>query len=348
MHRLLATCALVTAACGSSAPAGDSTSRVKGDAAAEAADASGTSPSEDGSAGLADAVAPRDASDAGGSASDAPDAADGGFVSMGCMGVDPGNTDPAHAVSFAIDTPFLGCLKNGLETRYEDFTTPASPGAGGYVVLTFSDVGPTAIEAHVYAASDMSFAIFEMLAARDGDGLVYWFAAAPSTEYVVSVQDEFGDTSNAPYTLTPMFMPADDPSKPNDSEATATPITLGTPVQSLAMHGYTSSDSLSDPGWISYFQVDLGSTPATVSVTNVPAEIAIEAQIYGNANEGNGSLAFGLGSSKGASLSVTTTEGIVPGPHYVVIEPQDNPNPYGQGSTPASYVTNPYTLVVSQ
>jgi hypothetical protein len=69
----------------------------------------------------------------------------------------------------------------------------------------------------------MSFSIFEMQAAHDGDGLVYWFGAAPSTEYMISVQDLFKDTSLAPYTLTATFTPASDPHKPNDSESLATP-----------------------------------------------------------------------------------------------------------------------------
>jgi len=114
------------------------------------------------------------------------------------------------------------------------------------------------------------------------------------------------------------------------------------------MHGYTSSDSLSDPGWTSYFQVTLGSTPATASVTNVPAELALEAQVYGNANENYASLGFVQGTANGASLSFTTDVTIVPSPHYVVVEPVTNPNAYGSGSTPASYVTNPYKLVVTQ
>jgi hypothetical protein len=66
------------------------------------------------------------------------------------MGVDPDNTAPARALPFAIGTPFLGCVKNGMEVRYVDFTTPAAPAAGGYVVLTFSAVGPIAIDAFVY------------------------------------------------------------------------------------------------------------------------------------------------------------------------------------------------------
>jgi hypothetical protein len=276
-------------------------------------------------------------------------AADGSaFTPMGCMGVDPDNTAPARALPFAIGTPFLGCLKDGMEVRYVDFTTPATPAAGGYVVLTFSAVGATAIDASVYLASDMSFSLFEMRAAHDGDGLVYWFGVAPSTEYMVSVQDLFKETSFAPYTLTATFMPADDPHKPNDSEALATPIVVGTPVQALAFHGYTSTDG-ADIGWWSFYQVDLTSAPATVSVTNVPAGIDLAVYVYANANEGSSLLGSGESASAGGSVTFTTNEPIIAGPHYVVIEPAGvDPDVYGPGSTPAACVTNPYTLVVTQ
>jgi hypothetical protein len=351
MRHAVAVSVLFAVACGSGSSTSQVTAGANGDAAAPLTDANGTPFPDDveGSAGPSDGTVPTTTSDA---STDAAHDAEAGeasaFVSMGCTGRDPGNTSFARAVAFAIDTPFLGCLTTETDTRYEDFTTPATPGAGGYVVLTFSDVGPIAIDASVYVASDTSFSLFEMRAAHDGDGLVYWFAAAPATEYVVSVQDLFGEASYSAYTLTATFTPADDPHKPNDSEATATPLTLGTAVQSLAMHGYTSSDSLSDPGWTSYFQVTLGSTPATVSVTNVPAELTLEAQVYGNANENYDSLGFAQSTANGASLSFTTDQTIVPGPHYVVVEPVTNPNAYGSGSTPASYVTNPYTLVVTQ
>jgi hypothetical protein len=280
--------------------------------------------------------------------SDAGAADSSGFTPEGCMGVDPDNTAPARALPFAIGTPFLGCVKDGMEARYVDFTTPAAPAAGGYVVLTFSAVGSIAIDAFVYLASDVSSSIFEMRAARDGDGLVYWFGAAPSTEYMVSVQDLFKDTSFAPYTLTATFTPANDPHKPDDSEALATPIVVGTPVASLDFHGYTSTGG-ADIGWWSFYQANLTSAPATVSVTNVPAGIQLAAYLYGNANEGNSTLGFATSGSAGGSVTFTTSGAIVAGPHYVVVEPAGiDPDAYGSGSTPATFVTNPYTLVVTQ
>jgi hypothetical protein len=341
------------ASCGSnSARSADQGARETMDGSASAGDEGAAADAgDDGAQGPTDGTAPGEAGlvgtpDAARSDAGAPDGS--GFTPEGCMGVDPGNTAPARALPFAIGTPFLGCVKNGMESRYVDFTTPASPAAGGYVVLTFSAVGAIAIDGFVYLASDTSTSIFEMRAEHDGDGLVYWFGAAPSTEYMVSVQDLFKETSLAPYTLTATFTPANDPHKPDDSEALATPIALGSPVQSLAFHGYTSTGG-ADIGWWSFYQVNLTSAPATVSVTNVPAGIKLGAYLYGNANEGYSSLGFGTSASAGGSVTFTTNEPVLAAPHYVVIQPAGiDPDAYGAGSTPATFVTSPYTLVVTQ
>ncbi len=355
MRRSLAISAAFVAACAScgssSSRSADPGARETTDGAATASDGGGPAApgaGDDGPQDPMDATAPDEGGLPDAGRSDAGAADGSGFTPEGCMGVDPGNTAPARALPFAIGTPFLGCLKNGMEVRYVDFTTPAAPAAGGYVVLTFSAVGATAIDASVYLASDMSFSLFEMRAAHDGDGLVYWFGAAPSTEYMVSVQDLFGETSFAPYTLTATFTPANDPHKPNDNEALATPIVVGTPVQSLAFHGYTSTGG-ADIGWWSFYQVDLTSAPATVSVTNVPAGIQLAVYLYGNANEGYSSVGTGESTSAGGSVTFTTNEPIMAAPHYLVIEPAGvDPDVYGPGSTPATFVTNPYTLVVTQ
>jgi hypothetical protein len=45
---------------------------------------------------------------------------------------------------------------------------------------------------------------------------------------------------------------------------------------------------------------------------------------------------------------LTTDQSFNAGPHYVLVEATFNPQAYGAGSMPASYVLKPYTLVVTQ
>ena len=50
----------------------------------------------------------------------------------------------------------------------------------------------------------------------------------------------------------------------------------------------------------------------------------------------------------GAPVMLTTDQSFNAGPHYVLVEATFNPQAYGAGSMPASYVLKPYTLVVTQ
>ncbi|MBV9949448.1 MAG: hypothetical protein JOZ69_21580 [Myxococcales bacterium] len=280
---------------------------------------------------------------------DAPGEGSGPSTSDPCSSPDPGNSDPARASQYVLGTSFTGCVRDGLDKDYIAFTTPANH-VGGYVVVTFANVGQTTLDSFLYLASNTNpaYSVFEMHAAQNGDGLIYWFGAAPSTGYVIRVQDLFGSTFLAPYAFSATFTAAVDPLKPNDSRGSATPIVLGTPVQSLEFHGYTNFSNSSDTGWWSFYQVMLAdSPPATVSVTNVPAEIQMDAYVYGNSNEAS-ILGYGASGTDGASFTFTTNQPISSGPHYVFVEAVSNPVAYGAGATPASYVLHPYTLLVTQ
>jgi hypothetical protein len=260
-----------------------------------------------------------------------------------CTGPDTGNSDPAHAANYVLGTTFHGCIRGYSSVNYIQFTTPPNP-AGGYVVVSFTDVGSTALDTYLFVASNTNpgYSICNLFASHDGDSLTFWFGAAPSTSYVLEVEDLFGMAAiQAPYTMTATFTASVDPNKPNSSKATATPIQLGTPVQDIAFHGYTS-DSTTDPGWWNFYQVTLAAAPATVTVTNVPAEIYLDVYVYGDTD------IEGFGESMSAGASFTFMASPVAGLHYIQVEPAFNPNPFGSGSTPASYVVSPYTFVITQ
>jgi hypothetical protein len=352
MHRLSAVCAALAAACTSCSSSSPS---AAGPAVHDAGvPDEGSTPGDDGSAmtfsgdsGATDATAPTDGGLPG--AGDASGVDASRVTPEGCSGVDPGNTSAANAWPYTLGSTFLGCLRDGSDERYINITTPSNP-AGGYVVVTFNNVGQTAIDSFVYLAGATSpgQSVLEMMAGQDGDDLVYWFAAAPMTTYVVTAQDLFGMTFLAPYTFTATYTPVNDPLKPNDNESVATPINLAAPVQSFAFHGYTSDDNMADPGWWSFYQVNFAAAPVTVNMTNVPSEIEMEVYVYGTEAENYSILGYGSSTSNGMSFSFTTSQTPLAGPHYLQVEPAFNPTAYGSGSTPASYVTMPYTIEVTQ
>jgi hypothetical protein len=284
------------------------------------------------------------------------DAGEGGAASGDdpCTSADPGNSDPSTASPYVLGTTFNGCIRNGSDTDYIGFTTPSNP-AGGYVVASFTAPGSygsaLTVDSYFYLASNtmIAYDVFEMSAAAPGDSLTYWFAAAPSTAYVLRVVDLFGMAFQAPYTFSATFTPVIDPTKPNDSESTATMITVGSPVKAYEFHGYTSFSNSADVGWQSFYQVNLAATPASVQITDVPAELIMEVYVYGNYSAGESSiLGYGSGEAAGAPVMLTTDQSFNAGPHYVLVEAVFNPQAYGAGSMPASYVLKPYTVVVTQ
>jgi hypothetical protein len=75
----------------------------------------------------------------------------------------------------------------------------------------------------------------------------------------------------------------------------------------------------------------------------------MEVYVYGNYSAGESSiLGYGSGEAAGAPVMLTTDQSFNAGPHYVLVEAVFNPQAYGAGSMPASYVLKPYTLVVTQ
>jgi hypothetical protein len=271
-----------------------------------------------------------------------------------CTSADPGNSNPSTASPYVLGTTFNGCIRSGSDTDYISFITPSNP-AGGYVVASFTAPGlyesALTVDSYLYLASNtmIAYDVFEMSAAHPGDSLTYWFAAAPATAYVLRVVDLFGMTFQAPYTFSATFTPVLDSTKPNDSESTATMITLGSPVKAYEFHGYTNFSNTGDGGWKSFYQVNLAAMPATVQITNVPAELIMDVYVYGNYSAGEASiLGYGSGGAAGAPVMLTTNQSFNAGPHYVLVEATFNPQAYGGGSTPASYVLKPYTLVVTQ
>jgi hypothetical protein len=287
----------------------------------------------------------------------APGAAGEGGAAPGddpCTSADPGNSDPSMASPYVLGTTFNGCIRSGSDTDYISFITPSNP-AGGYVVASFAAPGlyesALTVDSYLYLASNtmIAYDVFEMSAGAPGDSLTYWFAAAPSTAYVLRVVDLFGMTFQAPYTFSATFAPVIDPTKPNDSESTATMITLGSPVKAYEFHGYTSFSNSADGGWKSFYQVNFAAVPATVQITDVPAELIMDVYVYGNYSAGEASiLGYGSGGAAGAPVMLTTDQSFNAGPHYVLVEATFNPQAYGAGSMPASYVLKPYTLVVTQ
>ena len=181
-----------------------------------------------------------DAAITGDAAPDSPPPADAPADSSAPdAGPPPGCTsaasDPSRAAVATLGTP-LPC-SGGAVYQYVQFTTPAGPGGGGYIVVKFTDVGPGAtIDTFLYMGDDTAFAhtLFEMRA------VTYWFAAFPATTYVIRVNDNYGGGLGH-YTFTATYTPVYSALRANLSGADARPqLMVGTPVEDYIFRGYRS------------------------------------------------------------------------------------------------------------
>jgi hypothetical protein len=264
-----------------------------------------------------------------------------------CGNPDPGNNDAAHATPYTLGTSYTGCIQDYNDRDFLQLTAPDSPG-GGYIVVTFA--GGTALtpDAFMFVAGDPIY-IFESSANHPGDGLTFWFAAAAAVTYEMRVEDVFGSVVGASYTFEASFFPVHDASEPNDDRATATPLALGTPIQALAYAGYYSDSNFSGIGWQDWYHVVLGGGAATVSITHTSPLFYMEAYVFNTDDPFAGIAGYGTNAPMvGTDLQFTIPAPVTPGNYVVRVEPTTPPMAWGGGSTPPSYATDPYTLVVTQ
>jgi hypothetical protein len=251
-------------------------------------------------------------------------------------GCTPAANDPSRAAVAILGTP-LPC-SGAAVYQYVQFTTPAGPGGGGYVVVKFTDVSPgTTIDTFLYMGNDTAFAhtLFELRA------VTYWFAAFPATTYVIRVNDNYGGGLGH-YTFTATYTPVYSALRANLSGADARPqLTVGTPVEDYIFRGYRSRFT---DTWSWSYKVTLAAGPATVTLSNLSPDFYTNARM----NDASGSDWYSPFTPAGQDFTLTTGGPVAAGEYTIWIEPYMNPKAYGVGETPSSFVTKPFTMLVKQ
>jgi hypothetical protein len=256
---------------------------------------------------------------------------------------DPPNGDPAHAEPYALGSSIISCISSTGDLDYYEFETPANS-PGGAVVVSVDWPGSGTMDPAVFVAGDTT-KLFDQSAQG---ATSFWFAAAPSTRYLVEVQSPFFYPPSSPYTFHATYTAAASPVQPGGTKASATPLSLGTAVQALMFAGYTS-DTINDTAWWQWYQLTLAAGSATVSITNVASDLTLEAYLYDATNNANTIHGYGSSASAGGSISFMTSAPVTAGTYYIQLEPVTyTTHPYGSGTTPGAFTTQPYTLLVTQ
>src|SRR5262249_52313716 len=105
-----------------------------------------------------------------------------------------------------------------------------------------------------------------------------WEASAGQTYRVIVSRAPTGGPPFK-YTLRGVYVAVDDPYEPNDTNATARPIGLGTTVRPYLFAGFKSS-TLPDTAYRDCFSVQLAAGPASVVIAKVPHNLRMRFDVF--------------------------------------------------------------------
>ncbi len=197
----------------------------------------------------------------------------------------------------------------------------------------------------VYSASDNGVIESAYNATSGGSAFLY-FAAKAGATFRVKV-DRFGGVAMpTAYRFTATFYPVNDVNEPNDDNAHATALTVGTAVNGYFFAGQLDSTPPAAAAWEDRFKVNLPAGDATIALTNIASDISGSVKLY-NA----------LGSEIGSAYDTTQGSSVVlhktidapnAGDCYIVVEPFSGNKLHGDGSTVPVFYTQAYSLLVTQ
>ncbi len=296
----------------------------------------------DGSAGSGGAAGSGGSAGSGGAAG----AADGGTDAGGdpCAAEATPNEDRDHATVLALSTPTRACLQTAADVDFYEFTIPATPVQGGFIKLQITDVSTNAsVGFTTYAAADNGE--FQTGSnATEGGSVFAFFAGKAGAKFRVRIARYIGWTAAAPYTITASYTGVNDVNEPNDDNATATNITIGTPVQGYLFAGHEVSTKPADTAWEDRFKVTVPQGMMTFTLA-VPPDIDGQIKLY---NALGSEIASKSDPSVGSTVVLQhDVEASEAGVVYIGVHPYIGHDYSGSGSTTFSFWTTPYTLTVT-
>jgi hypothetical protein len=219
--------------------------------------------------------------------------------------------DTPAALAFATAT--TACVARSGEDDWFEVTTP-DDAAGGSMKISLTNVGLGDVDVKIFAAADNGL-ITEQYADNQGASLTVWFAAAKSQKYRVVVSDFSGFPAEYKYTLQADYTKVNDTFEPNDTQATAKPLTVGTLVNAFMFTGYKGAtiDETEFPDW---YSVALTGTSITVSAESIPTDLTIWVELF---DSGGTSMQYEIGANEGASKTLVKT-GLTPGNYFVMLK----------------------------
>ena len=257
------------------------------------------------------------------------------------------NDNRDQATPITLGTAFTACVSSSDDHDFYKFTVP-NDAAGGYVQVSATSVGPGYLDVFAYSATDNG-EITHSYGANAGANVDLYFSAAPGQTYRLDATNFTGFGNAYQYTLNAKYTPAIDLYEPNDTRASAKPITLGTPVKGLLFTGHKSGAEPIDVEYADWFSFPaIAGAPVVVTLSDVPTNLLAEISLY---DTGGTQLVFADSANAGASVTLTQPDGTtgMTGTYYVQVTAFPV-SLYAEGETSqvADNFTRQYTLNVHQ
>jgi hypothetical protein len=269
---------------------------------------------------------------------------------------EPSNDMRETATPLTPGVPVQGCVAGKtalLDSDYFELVAPNDP-AGGYFQVAVTDVGPDKVAVTTYAASDNTIILNQFAPPDPGGSANFFFSTAPGQRYRLLVaygNYEFSFKNPFRYTIKATYTKVTDAYEPNDTRATARPITLGTPITALLFAGFTTGHGNFNDGHLGalpttdWYKVEVpaaGIVKATVE--NAATDVRVFVSIHDPLGNEKVREIGGMGGGASATFMMAT-----PGSHYVQVFAIDpGPTSAAAGLTVSSSFTMPYTLTVTQ
>jgi len=263
----------------------------------------------------------------------------------GLPDVEPNDTRDL-ATPYVLNSTVVACIGTANDVDVYSFTAPATDPAGGYVLLSLTDVGATGnVDVTLFSAAANS-SNDEIYKTDDGASLFAYLAVAPGVTYRIQVNQFAGGTALYRYTMKATYVPLADAYEPNDTKDTAKPIALATPIMAFLSAGYIA-EPYKGEAFVDWYSVPLAVGAATIKLANMPTDIAGDVQLFDPRGEKVGEM---YTTTNGANVMLTA-DVMTAGTYKLMVEPfSGGPRAVGEvvAMVPPDHFTRPYTLTVTQ
>jgi hypothetical protein len=288
--------------------------------------------------------------DAGGTGGGGGGGGGGGSNPMACGFAEPEPNDTRdNATAYTAGTDVTGCIGSSTDVDFYKLSSPADM-TGGVFGVSMTDVGEGTLDVKVYTASDNSAILENTYTVDKGGNLYFYWAAAPGADFRISVARFGGFDAAYKYKMKAVYTKAEDAYEPNDTKATATPLTLGTPVMAKLFAGHKVK-VVADEAYYDWYKFDVATAGmVNVAVDEVPTNTTVKVELQN-------ALGSAINNTSGEDYNITKGGSVVagfmvmPGAHSLRIESY-SPKPETADRTDSPQLpdnaTRSYKLTVSQ